>query len=243
MGKIINVFITGGSSGIGKAIVEKFAKDQNYFVYFTYNTNAKSANELMKKYSNTEAFQCNITDAVSIKDVIVALQNKSILIDILVNNAGIVNDSSFVKMTEDKWKNVINTNLLTLYNFTHSFINDMIIKSWGRIINLSSVSGLKGLFGQTNYSASKAGVIGFTKALALETAKKGITVNAIAPGMIDTDMIKSIPQQYLDTILNSIPANRFGKPEEVADLAYFLASDNAAYITGQVISINGGMYL
>lgn len=243
MDKIKNVFVTGGSSGIGKSIVKRFAQEPDYRVYFTYNSNVLSAKEITEKFPNTFAYKCDITDSTSVKEVVNHLNDKKLAIDILVNNAGIVKDSSFIKMQQCDWDQVIQTNLLSIYLITHSFILDMISKHWGRIINLSSISGQKGSFGQTNYCASKAGVIGFTKSLALETAKKGITVNAIAPGMIDTDMIKTIPNQYLDKILNEIPMNRFGRTEEVADLVFFLSSDNAAYITGQVISINGGMYL
>lgn len=243
MGQIKNIFITGGSAGIGRAIVERFAKDKNYFCYFTFNSNAASANEIMQSHSNTCAFKCNISKEDDVVSVCNLLSEKKTAIDILVNCAGIMKDSTFYKMPRSIWEEVIDTNLYSLYSFTQPFLNQMQEKKWGRIINFSSVAGIAGAFGKTNYSASKAGVIGFTKALALETAKKGITVNAIAPGMIDTDMIKSIPQQYLENILGSIPAARFGKPEEVADLVYFLAGESAAYITGQVIGINGGMYM
>lgn len=243
MGKIKTVFITGGGSGIGKAIVERFAKEVGYFVCFTYNSNSIAAKEITTMYANTLAIKCNITNSENVSQTLQKLKEQNILIDVLINCAGIVDDSSFLKMSEEKWVNVINTNLISLFSFTQKFLSDMIVNGWGRIINMSSISGVCGLFGQTNYSSSKAGVIGFTKALALETAKKKITVNAVAPGMIDTDMIKAIPQLHMDKILNDIPMKRLGKPEEIADLVFFLASENASYITGQVIGINGGMHL
>lgn len=242
MGEVKNVFVTGGSSGIGRAIVEKFASYSNYFVYFTYNSNFTSANDIERKFLNTKSYQCDITENNKVQELIQLFKDSNVTIDILVNNAGIIMDCSFMKMSQGIWNNVIDVNLKSIFPLTQFFLDGMLSNHWGRIINISSIVGLVGAFGQTNYSASKAGIIGFTKSLSFETAKKGITVNAVAPGMIDTDMIKSIPDQYMQKILESIPMNRFGKPEEVAALVYFLASDNAAYITGQAISVNGGMH-
>lgn len=242
MGEVKNVFVTGGSSGIGRAIVEKFASYSNYFVYFTYNSNFTSANDIERKFSNTKSYQCDITENIKVQELLQLLKDTNVTIDILVNNAGIMKDSTFLKMSQNVWDDVIDFNLKSLFPITQPLLTGMVERGWGRVINLSSVAGIEGAFGKTNYSASKAGVIGFSKSLALETARKGVTVNVVAPGMIDTNMIKSIPDQYMQKILESIPMNRFGKPEEVAALVYFLASDNAAYITGQAISVNGGMH-
>ena len=165
-------------------------------------------------------------------------------IDILVNNAGITRDSVFKRMTEKDWMEVINTNLNSVFNVTRQVIDGMVERGWGRIINISSVNAIKGQFGQTNYSAAKAGIHGFTKALALEVARKGVTINTISPGYIGTKMVTAIPKEILDTkILPQIPIGRLGKPDEVAGLIIYLCSEEAAFVTGANISINGGQHM
>jgi len=164
-------------------------------------------------------------------------------IDVLVNNAGITRDGFFHKMTPAQWGDVIRVNMDSVFNMTRQVIEGMRERSWGRIINISSINGQKGQVGQTNYSAAKAGMIGFTKALALENAKKGITVNCIAPGYIDTEMVMAVPQNVLDAIVGQIPVGRLGKGEEIADMVAFLAGERAGYVTGATLSLNGGQYM
>jgi acetoacetyl-CoA reductase len=164
-------------------------------------------------------------------------------IDILVNNAGITRDGTFQKMTNEAWHAVIETNLNSLFHVTKQVIDGMLERGWGRIVNISSVNGQRGQFGQTNYSAAKAGIIGFTKALAQETAKKGITVNAICPGYIDTEMVQAVPEKVLQGIIASIPVGRLGKAEEIAKMCAFLASEDAAFITGATMTVNGAQYI
>ena len=172
------------------------------------------------------------------------MPKKSDPIDILVNNAGITRDTTFKKMTKDDWDAVIRTNLDSVFNMTKQVMDGMVDRGWGRVINVSSVNGSKGAFGQTNYSAAKAGMHGFTKALALEVARKGVTVNTISPGYIGTKMVMAIPKEVLDAkILPQIPLGRLGKPEEIAGLIIYLCSDEAAFVTGANIAINGGQHM
>jgi acetoacetyl-CoA reductase len=164
-------------------------------------------------------------------------------IDVLINNAGITRDGVFRRMSPNDWYAVINTNLNSVFNVTRQVIEGMMERGWGRIINISSVNALKGQFGQTNYSAAKAGMHGFTKALAQETVKKGVTVNTISPGYVDTDMVRAIKAEVLQSIMTSIPMGRLARPEEIAGLVAYLSSDDAGYITGANISINGGLHM
>jgi acetoacetyl-CoA reductase len=164
-------------------------------------------------------------------------------IDVLVNNAGITRDATFRKMEKGQWDAVMATNLDSVFNVTHPVLAGMAERGWGRVINISSVNGVKGQFGQANYSAAKAGILGFTKAIAQEVAKKGVTVNAIAPGYVGTEMVMAIKQEVRDQIVATIPAGRLGKPEEIGDLVAFLASESAGYITGATININGGLHM
>lgn len=238
----MNVFITGGSKGIGKAIVEKMSMIANN-VIFTYNNSESSAIEIAEKYNNCKYYQCDLGDYKQCKNVAKNVLSEYQQIDVLINNAGYDRDAIFSKMERQTWEDVIDVNLKSIYNFANFFIPSMIEKEWGRIINLTSIAGFTGAFGKSNYSAAKAGVVGFTKSLALELASKKITVNAIAPGAIKTDMLNRIPEKYRSKILETIPAKRFGNPEEVAFLVAFLISKEAEYITGQTIHINGGSYL
>jgi len=236
--------VTGGSRGIGRAICTKLAL-QGYFVLINYKSNTEEAGKtlsLIKKAGgNGELMQFDVADKNHIQEVlgkwIEANQEKHI--EILVNNAGIRDDSLMTWMEEEQWERVIKTNLDSFFYVTRLVLTGMLEQKYGRIINVVSLSGLKGLAGQTNYSAAKAGVIGATKALAQEVGRQGITVNALAPGFIKTDMTEGLDEKELKAI---IPVRRFGLPEEVAHAAAFLASPEAGYITGHVLSINGGLY-
>jgi 3-oxoacyl-[acyl-carrier protein] reductase len=236
--------ITGGSRGIGKAISCQLALD-GYYVLINYHTNIEIAGQTLAEIESNgghgELLPFNVADRAEVKQVLNnwKSKNEGESISVLINNAGIRKDNLFIWIEEEQWDRVIDTNLSSFYNITRLLIQDMIIKKFGRIVNIVSLSGLKGMPGQVNYSAAKAGVIGATKALSLEVGKKNITVNAVAPGFIKTDMTKDMDEETLKKL---IPLNRFGNPEEVADLVSFLVSDKASYITGEVISINGGIY-
>ncbi|MDB5227943.1 MAG: fabG [Bacteroidota bacterium] len=236
--------VTGGSRGIGSAVCLKLAK-QGYNILLNYKSNDEEANK-SKTAIEELGVQCTLLkfDVSDKEETNAAISNwmnsnKSSRIEILVNNAGITQDNLMVFMQEEQWNNVINTSLNGFFYVTKSIIKSMISNRYGRIINIVSLSGIKGLPGQTNYSAAKAGVIGATKALAQEVAKRNITVNAVAPGFITTDMTKDLDEKNLSEL---IPMKRFGTPEEIADTVVFLASPSASYITGQVISVNGGLY-
>ncbi|MFK5856373.1 MAG: 3-oxoacyl-ACP reductase FabG [Bacteroidota bacterium] len=236
--------ITGGSGGIGGAICVRLAT-MGYHVLIHYNSNLASATQtletIIKNGGSGELLQFDVTDGNKVKSTLDKWKEShpNEYISVLVNNAGSSKDMLMVWMEENDWSSVIDTNLNSFYFVTSGLIKDMVINKWGRIINIVSLSAIKGLPGQTNYSAAKAGVIGATKALAQEIGRKNITVNAVAPGYIKTDMTKDLDEKQLKKL---IPVNRFGKPEEVADLVAFLAGDSASYITGEVININGGLY-
>jgi len=236
--------VTGGSGGIGSAICFRLST-MGYYVLIHYNSNLLSATNTLDKIiengGNGELIQFDITDNKAVNNKLDNWKNThpDEYISVLVNNAGSSKDVLMVWMEENDWTNVIDTNLNSFYYVTSGLIKDMVINKWGRIINIVSLSGLKGLPGQTNYSAAKAGVIGATKSLAQEIGRKNVTVNAVAPGYIKTEMTKDLDEKQLKKM---IPVNRFGKPEEVADLVAFLAGDTASYITGEVININGGLY-
>ena len=234
------VIITGGSRGIGKACVAAFAK-AGANVVFTYNKSRVEAAELKKLGKRVISAKVNVRDFEQCRSVITGALRKFKKIDILVNNAGKTNDKALFMMTNDDWDDVIGTNLGGTYNMTRALITTFMKQKSGCIINMSSVSGLIGLPRQTNYSASKAGIIGFTKALAKEVAGYGIRVNAVCPGYIRTDMTNKIGDDIKQSVLNTIPAKRMGEPREVADLCVFLAGDKAAYINGEVIKIDGGL--
>jgi 3-oxoacyl-[acyl-carrier protein] reductase len=189
------------------------------------------------------AYKADVSNYDSVAKMVNAVKKQFGKIDILVNNAGIARDKSFVKMTPEMWSEVISVNLTGVFNCTKAVIDDMVENHWGRIVNLSSVIGRMGNRGQANYAASKAGIIGMTQTLAKEFARKGITVNAVAPGFVDTQMLKSVPPKILDRIIAQIPVGRLGKPEEVAGTVAYLCSPDGAYVTGQVIDINGGLYV
>ncbi len=239
--------VTGGMGGLGESISTKMA-DAGYRVVVTYspsNTKWKSWLEEMK--GRGYDFGAYPVDVVDFDDC--AAKSEKIVkqcgtIDILVNNAGITRDMTFKKMTKADWDAVMRSNLDSWFNITKQVMDRMLQRNWGRVINVSSVNGQKGAFGQTNYSAAKAGIHGFTKALALEVAKKGVTINTISPGYIGTKMVTAIPKEILDSkILPQIPVGRLGKPDEVAGLIIYLCSEEAAFVTGANISINGGQHM
>jgi len=236
--------VTGGSRGIGRAICLKLAA-MGYYVLVNYKSNIAEAEKTLSLVEETgakgELLQFDVADKEQIKAVLGGWieSNPENHIEVLVNNAGIRDDSLMAWMAEEQWDNVLKTNLDSFFYVTRAVLNGMLSRKYGRIINVVSLSGLKGLDGQTNYSAAKAGVIGATKALAQEIGRQGITVNAVAPGFIKTDMTADLDEKELKAL---IPVKRFGLPEEVAHAAAFLASPEASYITAQVISVNGGLY-
>jgi 3-oxoacyl-[acyl-carrier protein] reductase len=236
--------ITGGSRGIGRAICVKLAQ-QGYDILVNYKGNAAAAAETVALVEaegrKAEAMCFDVAKTSEVQEVLGAWQeaNKESKIEVLVNNAGIREDTLLMSMTGDQWNSVLDTSLGGMYAVTKQVLNPMLLSRYGRIINIVSLSGLKGMPGQVNYSAAKGGMIAATKALAQEIAKRNITVNAIAPGFIRTDMTEELNEKELAKM---IPAQRFGTAEEVAAVAGFLASKDAAYITGQVISVNGGLY-
>ena len=241
------VLVTGGMGGLGESICTGMA-DQGYAVVATYSPSNKSADAwlaaMKERGYDFRAVACDVTDFDSSTAAVKQVTDTVGPVDVLVNNAGITRDMTFKKMGKSDWDAVIRTNLDSCFNMTKQVMDGMVDRGWGRVINIASVNGQKGAFGQTNYSAAKAGMHGFTKALALEVAKKGVTVNTISPGYIGTKMVTAIPKDILDTkILPQIPVGRLGKPEEVAGLIIYLASDEAAFLTGANISINGGQHM
>jgi acetoacetyl-CoA reductase len=239
--------VTGGMGGLGETISTKMA-DAGYRVVVTYspsNTKFKSwLEELKGKGYSFGAFPVDVVDYDDCARKCAQIQAEVGAIDILVNNAGITRDMTFKKMTKTDWDAVMRTNLDSCFSMTKQVMDGMVERGWGRVINVSSVNGQKGAFGQTNYSAAKAGIHGFTKALALEVARKGVTVNTISPGYIGTKMVTAIPKEILDSkILPQIPIGRLGKPDEVAGLIIYLCSEEAAFVTGANISINGGQHM
>ena len=241
------VLVTGGMGGLGEVISTKMT-DAGYKVAVTYSPgNTKHAEwvaDMKSRGHDILAVPCDVADIDSCAKAVGAVIAKLGAIDVLVNNAGITRDMTFKKMDKVNWDAVMRTNLDSLFNMSKQVVDGMVERGWGRVINVSSVNGSKGAFGQTNYSAAKAGVHGFTKALALEVAKKAVTVNTISPGYIGTKMVMAIPKEVLDTkILPQIPVGRLGKPEEVAGLILYLASEEAAFVTGANIAINGGQHM
>ncbi|MCX8145091.1 MAG: acetoacetyl-CoA reductase [Azovibrio sp.] len=239
--------VTGGMGGLGEAICIKLA-GLGYRVVATYSPGNAKAGEWVSRMNSMgygfKAYACDVADFESCKTCVAQVAQEVGPVDVLVNNAGITRDMTFKKMTKADWDAVMHTNLDSVFNMTKQVMDGMLARGWGRVINVSSVNGQKGAFGQTNYAAAKAGMHGFTKALALEVAKGGVTVNTISPGYIGTKMVMAIPQDILDTkILPQIPVGRLGKPEEIAGLVAYLASDEAAFVTGANISINGGQHM
>jgi acetoacetyl-CoA reductase len=234
--------VTGGTRGIG-ASISKALKSNGYKVAANYGGNDAAAQKF-KAETGIPAYRWDVSSFDASAAGVKQVEAEVGPIDVLVNNAGITRDGAFHKMTLEQWNAVINTNLGSLFNVTRQVIDGMRTRKFGRIINISSINGQKGQFGQVNYSAAKAGDIGFTKALALENAKAGVTVNAICPGYINTEMVQAVPKDVLEkSILPLIPVNRLGEPDEIARAVLFLAADEAGAITGSTLSINGGQYM
>ena len=239
--------VTGGMGGLGEAVCIKLAA-LGYKVVTTYSPGNKKVADWLATTKDMgfdfKAYECDVADYDSAQACVAKIQEEVGLIDVLVNNAGITRDMTFKKMDKPNWDAVMATNLDSVFNMTKPVCDGMVERGWGRIINISSVNGQKGAFGQTNYSAAKAGMHGFTKALALEVARKGVTVNTISPGYIGTKMVMEIPTEVLESkIIPQIPMARLGKPEEVAGLVAYLSSDEAAFVTGANIAINGGQHM
>jgi len=238
-------FVTGAMGGLGTAICQAFAKD-GYKVVAAYHPQFDNKDEWLKEqeaagFKDFVPVAGDVSDIESCKAMVAEAEAKAGPVDILVNNAGITRDRMFAKMEKDQWDAVIATNLSSLFNMTKQVSAKMAERGWGRIINISSVNGVKGQAGQTNYSAAKAGVIGFSKALAQELATKGVTVNAIAPGYVATKMVMAIREDVLKGIVDTIPMKRLAKPEEIGGLCSYLASELAGYMTGATLNINGGL--
>ncbi|HJW23806.1 MAG TPA: acetoacetyl-CoA reductase [Rhodocyclaceae bacterium] len=239
--------VTGGMGDLGAAICIKLAA-LGFKVVATHSAGNAKVQEWLQTMNNMgygfKAYPCDVTDFDSCRACVEQVAQEVGPVDVLVNNAGTTRDMTFKKMTKADWDVVLHTNLDSVFNMTKQVMDGMMERGWGRVINVSSVNGQKGAFGQTNYSAAKAGMHGFTKALALEVAKYGVTVNTISPGYIGTKMVTAIPQAILESkILPQIPVNRLGKPAEIAGLVSYLASDEAAFVTGANISINGGQHM
>lgn len=233
--------VTGGTRGIGRAIVERLKAD-GMQVAAGYSGNDAAA-EACAKELGVMVVKGNVGNFMDCKHAVEAVEKELGPVDVLVNNAGITRDGVFHKMTSEQWSEVIRVNMDSLFNMTRQVIEGMRDRGWGRIVNISSINGQKGQMGQTNYSAAKAGMIGFTKALALENARKGVTVNCIAPGYIDTEMVAAVPEKVLEGIIAQIPVGRLGKGEEIADMVAFLAGERAGYVTGTTLALNGGQYM
>ncbi len=237
--------ITGGSRGIGRAICEKLAVDSPYHILINYQSNEQAAQETLESVQRLggtgQLLRFDVTDKEQTERVLSQWQeaNKEGQVEVIVNNAGITRDGLFMWMPYEEWDKVLKTTLDGFYHVTHFFLQKMLRQRTGRIINVASVSGVKGTAGQVNYSAAKGALVAATKALAQEVAKRNITVNAVAPGFIQTDMTAELDEKELSKL---IPMGRFGKVQEVAELVSFLASEKASYITGEVIHINGGIY-
>jgi acetoacetyl-CoA reductase len=239
--------VTGGMGGLGEAICVKLDK-MGIAVVVTYSPGNTKYKEWLRDMEaqghKFRGYPCDVADFDSCQKMVEQVVKEVGPIDILINNAGITRDMTFKRMTKVDWDAVIRTNLDSVFNVTKPIVDGMVDRGWGRVINVSSVNGQKGAFGQTNYSAAKAGMHGFTKALALEVARKGVTVNTISPGYIGTKMVLAIPKDVLDSkIIPQIPMGRLGKPDEVAGLCAYLASDEAAFVTGANIAINGGQHM
>ena len=240
--------VTGGVGGIGTAICKRLAQDGHFVVanYAIAGTEERWRQAMaaagLNGTSSALAFG-DVTDFEAMGGMVRAIEAEHGPIDILVNCAGITRDSTFRKMTPEQWRAVLSTNLDSVFNVTRHVIDGMVERGWGRVVNISSVNAVRGQFGQTNYAAAKAGILGFTKSLAQEVVKKGVTVNAISPGYVQTDMVMAIREDVRQKIVAEIPAGRLAMPEEIADAVAFLASEKSGYITGTNLAVNGGLHM
>ena len=240
-GKI--ALVTGASRGIGKAIAEALAAQGATVIGTATSENGAAAISEYLAASGGKGLALNVTDKASVEASLKAIADEFGGIDILINNAGITRDNLLMRMKDDEWQDIIDTNLSSIFTLSKAVLRGMMKKRYGRIVNVGSVVGSSGNAGQANYVAAKAGVIGFSKSMAREVASRGITINVVAPGFIDTDMTKALTDDQREAIFKDIPANRLGAPEEIASTVAFLVSDGAAYITGETIHVNGGMYM
>jgi acetoacetyl-CoA reductase len=234
-------FVTGGTRGIGRAITERLAAD-GYKVAAGYSGNDEAAKQTADELG-VMVVKGNVGSFEDCQRAIAQVEAELGPVDVLVNNAGITRDGMLHKMTPEQWSQVISVNLDSLFNMTRLVIEGMRERGYGRIVSISSINGQKGQMGQSNYSAAKAGLIGFSKAVAQENARKGITVNVVAPGYIDTEMVRAVPEKVLESIIAQIPVGRLGRADEIADAVAYLASERAGFITGSTISVNGGQYI
>ncbi|MEC7481655.1 MAG: 3-oxoacyl-ACP reductase FabG [Pseudomonadota bacterium] len=240
-GKI--ALVTGASRGIGKAIATQLAQQGATVIGTATSENgAQAISDYLSEFGG-KGFALNVTDKESVDTTIKAINEAHGGIGILVNNAGITRDNLLMRMKDDEWQDIIDTNLTSIFTLSKAVLRGMMKKRFGRIVNIGSVVGSAGNAGQANYAAAKAGVIGFSKSMAREVASRGITINVVAPGFIDTDMTKALTDDQKEAIFKDIPANRLGEPDEIAATVAFLVSDGAAYITGETIHVNGGMYM
>ncbi len=233
--------VTGGTRGIGKAISIRF-RDQGYKVAANYGGNDDAARAFTEE-TGIMAVKFDVADYDAVGEGLAAITADLGPIDVVVNNAGVTRDAPFHRMTLEQWQQVIDIDLTSAFNVTRQVWDSMRERGFGRIVNISSINGQKGQFGQANYSAAKAGLIGFTKALAQEGAKKGITVNVVAPGYIDTEMVRAVPENVLEGIIATIPVGRLGKAEEIASMCTYLAGEEAGFITGATMTVNGAQYI
>ncbi|MCM8854418.1 MAG: acetoacetyl-CoA reductase [Candidatus Thiodiazotropha sp.] len=239
MGRV--ALVTGGTRGIGEAISVAL-KGAGYTVIANYGGNDEAAQEFTGR-TGIPAFKFDVSDYDVVQDGIAKIEEEFGPIEVLVNNAGITRDGTMYKMNFEKWDKVIQTNLASCFNSCHAVVGGMRERGFGRIVNIGSVNGQAGQYGQVNYAAAKSGIHGFTKALALEGASKGITVNAVAPGYVATDMVRAVPEAVLEKIIKTIPVGRLGEPEDIARSVLFLVADEATFITGSTLSVNGGQHM
>lgn len=246
-GNARTVVITGGSKGIGRSIAYRFAEENNKIIIIHFDPSDDALNETMDQLTakgvTAEGFRADISSFEVADALFREILEKHEKIDVLINNAGITRDTLLLRMSEEIWDEVLRVNLKSVFNCTKAVIRAMSQQRSGAIVNISSVVGQMGNFGQSNYAASKAGIMGFTKSIAREVAGRGINVNAVAPGFIDTEMTQVIPEKAKENFLKQIPFGKMGKPEDVAEAVYWLCTKAASYITGQVIHVNGGMYM
>jgi 3-oxoacyl-[acyl-carrier protein] reductase len=241
------VVITGGSRGIGRAVALKFAEDKAVIILVHYDPDESASSEtlglLAEKGVQAESHKIDVSSFVDVEEMFKDIITRFGKVDVLINNAGITKDTILMRMSEDDWDLVLSVNLKSVFNCTKAVIRSMVKQRGGRIVNVSSVAGQLGNAGQGNYAASKAGILGFTKTVAREVGVRGITVNAVSPGFIETEMTASLSDEVKETYLQQIPLGKAGRPEDVAEAVYWLCSDAAGYITGQTIHVNGGMFM